>query len=267
MLQREWQEARAAFEKIKKDSASSPYLEESLYWLGYSLNKLSSSSENFEKQLSLQIEALSQLEVLMQRFPSSKWIAEAKLLRLEIAEELVKKGLEEYKKYIVNGASKDADIDLKIVALDALLQMDKDKAFPTLEKIIRQNKDPRLREKAIFILSQIDDPRIIPLFEDAALKDADREIREKAVFWLGQIRTSRSRQALVKIYHSTDREQLKDRLIFSLCQHDSDEAVKELIAIYKKEKSLALKKKIIFWLGQSKSEEAAKFIKEILLNR
>ena len=264
IYQKDWIKALEKLRQVAESFPGSKLGDVSLYWSGYSLNQLSQTFESLDKILEAQEEALSQLETLMRQYPSSKWIDDAKLLRVEIAEDLVKRG---FKKYIsiLNGASKDPDIELKIAALDALLQMDKEKAFPILEKIIRSNKNPGLREKAIFILSQFDDPRVVPILAEVALKDNNKQTREKAIFWLGQIKRPESINQLVKIYKSIEDIELKEKVIFSIAQYGSDKGVKYLIQLFQKEKILRLKKKIIFWLGQSRSEEAKKFIEKILM--
>ncbi len=264
VYQKDWLKALERFRQVAESFPGSKLEEVSLYWSSYSLNQLSQTLENLDKILETQEEALSQLETLMRQYPYSKWIDEAKLLRVEIAENLVKKGFKKYK-YILNGASKDPDIELKFAALDALLHMDKEKAFPTLEKIIRTNKNPDLKEKAIFILSHIDDPRVVPLLAEVALKDTNKQTREKAIFWLGQIRGAESLNQLTKIYKNIEDVELKEKVIFSIAQNGGEKGIKYLIELYRKEKSFRLKKKIIFWLGQSRSEEAKKFIEKILM--
>lgn len=261
---KDWSKAMKQLQAIVETYSDTKLTDDSLYWLGYSMNRLSQTFENLDKILDTQKEALSQLEALMQRYPSSKWIDYAKLLRVDIADNLVKKGFRQYK-YILNGASKDPDIEVKLAALDALLHMDKEQAFPVLEKIIRTNKNPELKGKAIFILSQYNDPRVVPLLAEVVLKDTNKQIREKAIFWLGQIRGPESLNQLVKIYKIIEDVELKEKVIFSIAQSGSEDGIKLLIKLYQKEKSLRLKKKIIFWLGQSRSEEARKFIQKILM--
>jgi hypothetical protein len=263
VYQKDWLKALEQFRQVAESFPGSKLRDVSLYWSSYSLNQLSQTLENLDKILDTQKEALFQLETLMRQYPYSKWIDEAKLLRVEIAEDLVKRGFKKYK-YILNGASKDPDIELKIAALDALLHMDKEKAFPILEKIIRTNKNPELRGKAIFILSQYNDPRVVPLLAEVALKGTNKQTREKAIFWLGQIRRTESLNQLVKIYKNIEDMELKEKVIFSIAQ-SGENGIKHLIQLYRKEKSLRLKKKIIFWLGQNRSEEAKKFIEKILM--
>lgn len=266
IYKKEWQKAVAEFRKIAAEYTDSKYIDDSLYWLGYSLNKLSKNSGNFEKQLMLQKEALAKLETLRKRFPTSNWTDDAELLIVEIAEDLAGKGLKQYKKLINEIAAKEQDREIKMAAIDSLFRTDREKAFPILEKIISEGEDARLKEKAIFVLSQSRDERAIPLFVDTALKDGSLKIREQAIFWLGQLRNPASLKALTKLYKTIDEEKLQEKIIFSIFQNGSKEAIKQLIEIYKNEKNLKLKKTIILWMGQSRSKEAETFIKEILNN-
>ncbi|NIM14011.1 MAG: hypothetical protein GTO45_18350 [Candidatus Aminicenantes bacterium] len=269
---KEWLKAMDQFRYIIDTYSKSKYVDESLYWLSYSMKKRSEVLENLDEILSIQKQALSHLETIIKKFPGSEWVDDAKWLRVGIAEDLVKKGFKEYKKYIVNGAAEEADMEIKLLALDALLHVDKEKAFPILEKIIRKNKNPRLRERAIFVISQIQDPRVIPLLVEVAKTDTNRKTREKAIFWLGQVRGPKGRdpvKELVGIYNAlgdgVDDLKLKEKIIFSISQKGGDDGVKELIKIYRKEKNLKLKKKVIFWISQMRTKEGEKFIEKILL--
>lgn len=261
---KEWQKAVEHLKKVTADFPGSKWTDESLYWLGYSLHKVSESSRDLEKALEIKEEALKNLALLMQKYPSSQWFDDADVLTVEIAEELAERGLKQYRKFIIDKVKEEKEADMKAVALMALMNMDKEKAFPAAEKLIRNSKNPELREKAIFVLSQIRDDRVVPLLVEVALKDPNKEARKQAVFWLGQIRTPESFKVLLELYENARDVELKKQLIFSISQTGGEKAVKEVIRIYKKESSLELKKQIIFWLGQSRSKEAREFILEIL---
>ncbi len=263
---KEWQKAVEQFKKITENFSKSKWAEESLYWLGYSMNKMTQDLQNLEEIRDIKEEALKNLDTLKQQYPTSQWIDDARRLTVEIAEEMVARGLKEYKKYIIKSIKENADIEMKLVALDALMHMDKEKAFPMVQKIIRNSKIQEMRAKAIFILAQMRDARVIPLLVEVALKDSDSKVKEQAIFWLGQVRSPESRKQLLKIYDSAaDADvEMKKKIIFSISQSGGETAVKELIDIYKKEKDVELKKQIIFWLGSSKTKEAQKFILKIL---
>ena len=260
----DWQKAIPLFKKISRDFPENKWMDDSLYWLAFCMNRLSLEIDDLDHILVLKEEALKNLTLLKQRYPSGKWAGSAKLLTLELAAELVDKGLKKYKKYITNGIKEDNASEVKLAALDALLHIDREKAFPVLEKIIRENKSPKMREKAIFVLAQLDDPRVLPLLVKVALTDTDSSIKEKAVFWMGQVGTMESLKQLVKLYKVTTGIELKKKIIFSIAQTGSDNAVKELIRIYREEKNLELKKTVIFWLGNCKSEKAQDFLLKIL---
>ena len=260
----EWQKAIPLLEKITGDFPENKWTDDSLYWLAFSMNRLSLEISDFDRILELKEEAFKKLIRLRQRYPSGKWAGSAKMLALELAAELVDKGLKRYKKYITNGIKEDSGAEMKLAALDALLHIDREKAFPVLEKIIRENESPKMREKAIFVLAALDDPRVLPLLVNVALTDTDASIKEKAIFWMGQIQTMESLKQLVKLYKGTVEIKLKKRIIFAISQRDGDIAAKELIRIYREEENLELKKTVIFWLGNCNSAEAQQFLLKII---
>jgi outer membrane protein assembly factor BamD (BamD/ComL family) len=270
MHKKEWLKAIEQFKLVVKSLPDSSLVDDSLYWQAYSLNRMSRDLENVDKFLDVQSSALEQLEILMKEFPDSRFLDDARILKMEIAEELVKKGFKEYKRYIENGAAKEDNNEMKLIALDALLNMDKKKAFPILEKVIFTNKSAKLRAKALFVLSQTNDARVVPILVKVAQKDKESKVREKAIFWLGQTNNKTALKALTELlsyFGNTKYDiRLKKKIIFSISQLESQEAIKTLIRFYKKEKDISIKKKILFWLGQSKSKVASEFIQSILFD-
>ncbi len=242
---KDWKTAIEACQKIAAENGKSGYYGESLYWLGYSMDRFANSFEDMKLQLKNKEMAIEELNVLLQKMPESTWARDAKLLRLEIAEGLANKGLSEYQKYINEGLAGgvsggvagsgwnqkktdadtklywnsnqkkiDPDTELKLVALDALMQMDREKAFPILEKMVREEQKPELKEKALFVLSQSRDPKVIPILAELAAKDPSDKIRQTAVFWLGQRHDDESLAALLKIYDAAaDDDKLIENLI------------------------------------------------------
>jgi outer membrane protein assembly factor BamD (BamD/ComL family) len=268
MHKKDWQKAIQQFDAVIKGLPDSSLVDSALYWQAYSLNRLSRELESVDKLLEIQSNALELLEVLQEDFPSSRFLDDARILKVEIADELVKKGFKEYKRYIEKGAKEDDNIDMKLIALDALINMDKEKAFPILEKIILTNPNAKLREKALFILSQTNDPKVVPLLVKVAKEDKSARVKEKAIFWLGQTNNKTALKALTGIYgslgYSKNDIRLKKKIVFSISQLDTEQSVKTLIRFYKQERDMSIKKKILFWLGQSKSKAASEFIQGIL---
>lgn len=293
IYQKEWMKAVKELDKITEEFKKSKYLAESLYWLGYSLDRYSSTLTNMEKQLEIKEDALMHLDSMIKGYSTSSWADDAKVLRVQIAEELVKNGLPEFRKYI-NGSLKpleglkglegvkglesleelgledlhpeeniDPELELKLVALNALLNMDEEKAFPILEKIVTKSENAKLRERTVFILSQSKDSRVIPLMAELAAKDPDQRVKKNAIFWLGQRKDKESLDILLKIYDTETDSHIKKNLIFSFSQNKSKKARDKLIDIAKNEKDMGARQNAIFIIGQEKNEEVLDILSDM----
>jgi HEAT repeats/PBS lyase HEAT-like repeat len=58
------------------------------------------------------------------------------------------------------------DRDVRESAVFALSQLGNDQGIPALIRIVRTNRDPKIRRTALFWLGQSDDPRALDLFEE-----------------------------------------------------------------------------------------------------
>ena len=103
IFQKDWDAAIKNLEVLVKDFRQSDYLEESFYWLGYSLDKLSNNIGSLEQQLETKEKAVGKLNILIDNHQLSSWLDDAKILRVEIAEDLVNEGLTQYRTFI-NGS-------------------------------------------------------------------------------------------------------------------------------------------------------------------
>ena len=293
IYEKDWLNAVKELNKISEEFNKSKYLAQSLYWLGYSLDRYSSTLTNMEKQLEIKEDALKHLDSMIKSYSTSSWADDAKVLRVQIAEELVKNGLPEFRKYI-NGSLKpledleelegleglenleelgledlhkeeniDPELELKLVALNALLNMDEEKAFLMLEKIVRKSENAKLRERAVFILGQSKDSRVIPLMAELAEKDPDQKVKECAIFWLGQRKDKESLDTLLKIYDTEIDPRIKEKLLFAFSQNKSKKARDKLIDIAKNDKDMKAREKAIFWIGEEKNEEVLDILSDI----
>jgi hypothetical protein len=80
------------------------------------------------------------------------------------------------------------ETDLKLIALNSLIELEPETAIPFLKKIIETDKDPQVRKKVVLLLGKKYTHGIITLLEDVSKKDPDREVREEAGYWLEQIK-------------------------------------------------------------------------------
>jgi HEAT repeat protein len=256
VYKKDWLVATEQWRNFCTQFPQSQWGAEPYYWLSYALNQAAREISDFNKQTAMFEQAMIKVEMLLERFKDSTWASDARMLRIELAEKLVKAGKAQYKKYITRGAEAEngADINVKLVALDALLQMDEEKALPILKKIIRENKDKNIRAKAVFVLSQHDDPSIAPLLGEIARKDTDPYVREQAIFWLGQHGDGLG--ILLGLYHDSMDKKLKEKILFAFSEDESEASFNKLLEIAKGDSDLEMREKALFWIGQSDNERA-----------
>jgi HEAT repeat protein len=162
--------------------------------------------------------------------------------------------------------SEDDDDDERIAALNALIQMDADRAMPILTKVLdrRDACSVGLRRKAVFLVSQKRTPETADVLLRIARNDPDEEVREQAVFWLSQVPDERAVTMLQEILGSSSNDELKNKALFALSQHRSENAARFLRDFALREnESDELRGQAIFWLGQRRSPENAEFLRSL----
>lgn len=160
----------------------------------------------------------------------------------------------------------DEDDDERIAALNALLQMDGDRALPVLEKVLarRDKCSGALRRKAVFLVSQKGDARAAEILMNAVRNDPDDEVREQAVFWLGQTKDERAVDMLQEILQKETNDEVLDKAVFAISQHQSARAATILRDLASRDgASLRRREQAIFWLGQQRNGENAELLKSL----
>ena len=160
----------------------------------------------------------------------------------------------------------DDESDMKVAALNALLQMDADKAVPILKQVLarRDSSSVCLRRKAVFLVSQKKTEATEDILLDAARNDPDPEVKEQAVFWLSQVGTDKAVTALDSILRRSDDQGLQEKALFALSQHHSVRATAALRAyVERKDVSDEMREKAVFWLGQSDDPENSAFLRTV----
>lgn len=157
--------------------------------------------------------------------------------------------------------------DGQIEALNALLQMDSDRALPILKRVLerRDKCSELLRRQAVFLVSQNDNDEAVDILLNTAKTDPDGPTREKAVFWLSQTDSDRAVEVLEQILlEEPGDERLQNQAVFSLSQHRSDRAQAALRAFARRDDVPdKLRADAIFWLGQETNAENQAFLREI----
>jgi HEAT repeat protein len=288
--------ARAAdlFGQLPTRYPRSGYVADAYYWRAFALYRLGGTS-----QLHLALESLRQQR---DRFPTAATKGDAKALERRIQGELARQGdpgaAAEISRVAQAAATEPAvspvppvppespqppvaptvpsppmgrgsgcdndEDDTKLAALNALQQMDDERARPILRRVLAR-RDPAsvcLRRKAVFLIAQESAPGAEDLLLESARNDPDHEVKEQAVFWLSQVGSDQAVQALDSILRGSTDRAIQEKAVFALSQHDSPRAQQALRG-YAERADLPedLKEKVIFWIGQSGGAENEAFLR------
>ncbi|QNI36698.1 HEAT repeat domain-containing protein [Edaphobacter albus] len=184
-----WSDAGSIFSKIA--SQRGDRADAALYWKAYAENKEGQSAR-----------ALETCADLGRSYSKSRWITECDALRIEI-----------------RGASGNPvqpqstpDDDLKMLALNALMQQDEGRAMPILQQILQKPGPDKLKEKALFVLANSNTPEAQNAIAQIARGQSNPQLQVRAIRMYAAIKGKQSTSMLSDVY-----------------QHSSDEAVKRAI--------------------------------------
>jgi HEAT repeat protein len=155
---------------------------------------------------------------------------------------------------------------MRVAALNALLQMDADRAVPILRRVLarRDACSEVLRRKAIFLVSQKQTSETEDILLGAARTDPDEEVRQQAVFWLSQVGTERAVSALDSILRTSNDRQMQEKAIFALSQVNKGRASAALRAYAERtDAPTELREQAIFWIGQSNNADNARYLQTL----
>ena len=273
MSKGDYKKAADIFRDLRKRYPKSDHVSEALYYEAFSLYRRGESGDLNR--------ALGALDALKAGYPSVASKGDANSLRTRICGELAKRGDSDCAEQITERAndegrrvtksggdcpSGDEDDDERVIALNALLQMDAERALPILQKVLarRDKCSEKLRRKAVFLVSQKNTPATADILMKAAHDDPDSEVREQAVFWLSQVHDERVVDMLNTILADAKDQGMQEKAIFALSQNRSARAGAALRAFAEREDaSSELREKAIFWLGQNRSSSNAEYLRTL----
>jgi HEAT repeat protein len=216
--------AARIFEQIADDYGESTYAGDALYWRAFALYRRGGTDDLHD--------ALSSLDDQRSRYPKAATRGDASALETRIRGELAKRGEAQAAAEIhkaadsaTEGCPSDDD-DMRVAALNALMQMDAEQALPVLKKVLARRDDcsESLRRKAVFLVSQKNNDQSANILLDVARSDPSADVRGQAIFWLGQVPGDRSVALLDSVLRSTKDEELQRKAIFALSQHPGEQA-------------------------------------------
>ena len=220
-----WDEAAQAFGAVV--SEKSAHADEALYWKAYALNKMARRAE-----------ALVALAQLRKAYANSRWQDDARELEMEVRQASGEK---------VN-PNAQPDEDLKLMAINSLINSDPERAMPILEKLLQSGQSPKLKERALFVLAQNDNPKGSQLLLQIARGGSNPDMQMKAIQYLGINGTKENRQALSDLYASSNDANVKRAVLHGFMVSGDRE---HLLQAAKSEKNADLRMEAIHQLGIS----------------
>ena len=282
-----WADAAATFDKeaVKNPDSS----EASLYWKAYSLEKLGKHDE-----------ANITCAKLESSRPTSSWNRECMRLRVqstvdtetlkahasERAQHEAERAQHEAERAQLNALNIDQHLttltlngpfdregigksrqpidpndDIKLLALNSLMQQEPEKALPILRAFIFSDKPIELRHRALFMLGESKAPGAPELLTEIATKNSDPELQRAAVQTLAITRGKEAAPALVKIYReSTDHNVKRAALSGLFLTRDAS----GLVDLARGEKDLTMKREIVSQLALMHDSVATAYMEELL---
>lgn len=202
-----------------------PQADAGLYWLAYAQNKQGKRDA-----------ALSTIAELKKSYPQSRWNRDAAALEIEIRQSSGVK------------ANPDAvdDEELKLLALQGLMNSDPQKAVPLVEKVLSGSSSPAVKSKALFVLAHSGSPQAMDILGKVALGQSNPELQRKAVEYLGMFGGERAKKTLAEVYTATGDASIKSAVLKSYMLSGDKQ---NLFNAAKNEKNDGLKREAIRQLG------------------
>jgi hypothetical protein len=175
-----WDRAIQRFDLVI--NAGSPRADGAMYWKAYAQRKAGRPSE-----------ALATLAQLAKSYPQSRWLGDAKALELEIKQQ----GGQSVKPDDL------ADEELKLAALNGLMNMNAEEAVPILEKMLKGGASPKLKQRALFVLAQHNSLRAREAIASIARGQGNPDLQRRALNYIALHGSRESRAVLSEVYAAT----------------------------------------------------------------
>jgi len=220
---KQWQAALTAFDELSKQAG--PRADASQYWKAYAQSRLGQRDA-----------ALASIAALRKSHPSSRWVNDAGALEVEIRQAMGQ----------AVSPEAAADEDIKLMALNGLMQSDPERALPILQKLLTSSQSPRVKERALFVLSQNQTPKARQIMGDLARGTANPELQRQAIRNLSIFHSKENGHLLSEIYASNASVEVKREIVRGMMISGDKE---RLAALAKAEKDPTLRKEAIRQLG------------------
>jgi HEAT repeat protein len=185
-----WAQAESIFHNLASQHGARA--EAALYWEAYAENKQGNA-----------VRALEICAQLSHAYPQGNWVKECSALEIEI-----------------HGKSDDPlppqaeqDEELKLLALNSLMQQDEARAVPIIQQILNSDKSDKLKDRALFVLGQDESPQAQALLGQVASAERKPALQRRAIQMLAVTRGKQAAETLANIYRQTTNVEVKNAIL------------------------------------------------------
>lgn len=250
-----WSDAEKAFRQTAEMRGRRA--DGAIYWQAYVQNK-----EGRQRQ------ALRTCGLLASEYAKSAWRKECDALMVEVQ----KTGIVYRRDYATDLGSIDLgqfqsargnpDDDIKMLALQSLMQQEPDRALPILKSILQSNtQSTRLKERALIVLTQSQSKEAQDILNQIARGKMDPDLQVKAIHMVAAMKGRESVGFLNEIYRNSQNERVKDAALDGMfISGDAN----DLITIAKAENDPLMKRKVVSKLALMHGKEVTDYMMELL---
>jgi hypothetical protein len=267
MDEHRWQDAVSAFDKVISERGER--VDAAFYWKAYSLNKLGKTPL-----------AIATCDQLRAQFAGSTWNKDCAAISVDVqvdakamADDKVKVKMDKVHPYVKvapfavygeggdSGVARGSDEDLKMLALNSLLNKDPATALPLLRGILSGNQPPSVKKHALFVLAQSKSPEAESILHDAALGKLDPQLQGEAIRTMAVFQGKRANDTLAEVYRTTTDPKIKRSIISAMfITRDAP----HMVEMARSEKDLELKRALVSQLALMNDKAATDYMMELL---
>ncbi len=256
-----WPEGVPAFSRAT--AARDKHADAAFYWKAYSLNKLNKPT--------LVTATCSQLHSV---YPNSSWNRDCSALQLQLQSgrvtlpnsadvEKTAAQVDELQSLSPHSDAQhnDPDADIKLLAINSLMNRDPAQALPILRSLLAGNQAEDVKRHALFVLAQNNSPDAQQLLREIVLGHTDSALQREAIQMLGVTQGKRANDTLEQLYRSTSDPQVRSAVVSAL--FISGDAPR-MVQLAREEKDLDRKRAIVSHLALMQDKAAADYMLELL---
>ncbi|WP_158944735.1 HEAT repeat domain-containing protein [Granulicella sp. S190] len=264
MAEHRWPDAVASFDKVI--NAKGKRVDSALYWKAYSLNRLG------KPQL-----VAATCDQLKAEATNSPWNNDCSALTVTVhvdtqalAESMSDlnaqmKDLGDSTHVVTDGGdshlARGSDEDLKMLALNSLLNHDPAKAIPLLRGVLNGNGSPDMKKHALFVLAQSKSPEAESILHDVVTGKLDPQLQREAIQSMAIFQGKRANDTLVEVYKAAGDVKIKRSVISALF---ITQDAQRMVELARSEKDLELKRSIVSQLALINDKAATDYMMELL---